>query len=211
MLLKSMKESARARGPESERRSRLAVDQRRSHLLAIGLALFSSQSYDELSVDDIARAAGVSKGLLYHYFDGKRGFYVETVRHSADELYQTVLEAAEREPDPLAQLRAGLTAYLGYVDEHAHAYVALLRGGVGFDPEVAGIVEQTRRYFLDRLLRDFEQAPDRPRLRNAFRGFIGFVEAASLDWVDQRDVSKEHLVELSLAMAERTIDALLAT
>lgn len=187
------------------------MDERRSHLLAIGLELFSRHSYDELSVDDIARAAGVSKGLLYHYFDGKRGFYVETVRHSADELCRRVLDTAEREPDPLSQLRAGLAAYLGYVGEHARAYVALLRGGVGYDPEVAAIVEQTRRYFLDRLLRDFEGAPEPARLRNAFRGFIGFVEAASLDWAEQRDVSQNQLLELVLAMAERTVESLVAS
>jgi AcrR family transcriptional regulator len=201
-------ESVEPSGPPSERRARLGVDERKQHLLAIGRELFSRHSYDELSVDDIARAAGVSKGLLYHYFDGKRGFYVETVRHSADELCRRVLDTAERESDPLAQLRSGLEAYLGYVNEHARAYVALLRGGVGYDPEVAAIVEQTRQYFLDRLLRDFEQAPKPALLRNAFRGYIGFVEAASLDWVERRDLTQDELLALLLAMAERTVEAL---
>ena len=188
-------------------RSRLGVDERRSRLLALGVELFSERSYDELSVDDIARAAGVSKGLLYHYFDGKRGFYVESVRQAAGLLRDRVEAAIDVETDPLMQLRVGIRAYLGYVGDHARAYVALLRGGIGYDPEVAAIVDETREFFLNRLLRDFEQPPD-PPLRNALRGFVGFVEAASLDWAERRDVGQNELGALLLKMAEHTIVAL---
>ena len=75
------------RPPRSVReRARLGVDERRAQLLELGLQLFSDHSYDELGVDDIARAAGISKGLLYHYFPSKRDYYVEVVRRAAGEL-----------------------------------------------------------------------------------------------------------------------------
>jgi AcrR family transcriptional regulator len=64
-------------------RARLQVDERRTQLLELGLRLFTDRSYDELSIDDIARAAGISKGLLYHYFPSKRDYYVEVVRRAA--------------------------------------------------------------------------------------------------------------------------------
>lgn len=201
-VLEMMTEAA---GPE---RLRLAVDERRSRLISVGVELFSRHSFDELSVDDIARAAGVSKGLLYHYFDGKRGFYVETVREAARMLCAEVEAASFAETDELAQLKAGINAYLGYVSEHARAYVTLLRGGIGYDPEVAAVVEGTRQHFLRLLLEHLAEFPDQARLRIAFRGWIGFVEATSLDWVEKRDLERDELAQLLLSMAEQTVQVL---
>jgi AcrR family transcriptional regulator len=194
---------------EVPERLRLAVDERRSRLISVGVELFSRHSFDELSVDDIAKAAGVSKGLLYHYFDGKRGFYVETVREAARVLCERVETAAFSETDPIRQLARAIDAYLGYVSEHAQAYVTLLRGGIGYDPEVAAVVEGTRQHFLRLLLEDLEGFPDQARLRTAFRGWIGFVEAASLDWVEKKDLDQQRLAKLLLTMAEHTVNALM--
>src|ERR1700683_998104 len=103
-------------------RSRLEVDAPRAQLVTLGIDLFAAHSYDEVSIDELARAAGVSKGLLYHYFPTKRDFYVATVQEGARQL----LELTDT-PDtmaPLDRLRAGLDAYLDYVDAHAPAYAA---------------------------------------------------------------------------------------
>ena len=67
-------------------RARLDVDERRRQLVELGLDLFGSRSYDEVSIDELAAAAGISKGLLYHYFPTKRDFYVATVREAAAQL-----------------------------------------------------------------------------------------------------------------------------
>jgi AcrR family transcriptional regulator len=190
--------------PVSEPRSRLQVDERRAQLLSLGMELFSSHSFDELSVDDISRAAGISKGLIYHYFESKRGFYVACIRASAEQLRaRTDLAAAD---NPLDQLRAGLDAYLGYVEVHAHAYVTLFRGGIGFDPEVGQIVEETRQHFVQRMLEKLDPgAAKLPRVRNALRGYVGFVEAAAMDWADHHDVDRDRLLELLVTMAEQTV------
>src|SRR5688572_13254298 len=99
--------------PRSQTRTRLEVEQRRAQLLTLGQELFSSCTYDELSIDDIARAAGISKGLLYHYFPSKRDYYVETIRAAAGELLHQTDNAVSAVP--LERLRAGIDAYLGYV------------------------------------------------------------------------------------------------
>ena len=185
----------------SSARTRLAVDARRAQLLELGQELFSTHSYDELSIDDIARAAGISKGLLYHYFPSKRDYYVATVHAASAELLrqtQTPADAA-----PLERLRAGLDAYLGYVERHATAFATLLRSGVGFDPEVSAIVEGTRQAFLDRLRSG--AADPSPALRNSLRGWIGFVEACVLDWLDHGDVSRDRLLEVLVSMAESAV------
>ena len=68
------------------KRSRLTVDERREQLVRLGVDIFSERPYDEVSIDEIAAAAGISKGLLYHYFPSKRDFYVAVVRHGAAQL-----------------------------------------------------------------------------------------------------------------------------
>jgi AcrR family transcriptional regulator len=178
------------------------VEERRAQLLRLGQELFSTRSYDELSIDDIARAAGISKGLLYHYFPSKRDYYVETIRAASAELLEQTRTAASAAP--VDRWRAGMNAYLEYVERHKRAFATLLRSGIGFDPEVSGIVENTRRAFLDRLLTNMPvQAP---RVRNAFRGWIGFVEASVLDWIDNSDVGRSELLELLVRVGEQTAE-----
>jgi AcrR family transcriptional regulator len=187
--------------PKSQTRTRLEVEQRRAQLLTLGQELFSSSTYDELSIDDIARAAGISKGLLYHYFPSKRDYYVETIRAAAGELLHQTDTAIEL--GPVKRLRSGIDAYLTYVERHKKAFAALLRSGVGHDPEVSGIVESTRLAFLDRLLHN--TPVHSPRIRNALRGWIGFVESSVLDWIDHNDVAREDLQELLVRALEHIV------
>jgi len=58
----------------------------RAQLLALARKAFSDRSYDDVSIDDLAREAKISKGLLYHYFPTKRDLYVAGLREIADEL-----------------------------------------------------------------------------------------------------------------------------
>src|SRR5579871_2953848 len=80
---KARKNGKREKGGKPDARVRLDVDERRAQLLELGLKIFGSQEYESIAIDDIAERAGMSKGLLYHYFSSKRGFYVAVVRHAA--------------------------------------------------------------------------------------------------------------------------------
>ncbi len=164
-------------------RVRLDVDERKRQLLALGTALFGSRPYDEVSIDEVARTAGISKGLLYYYFPTKRDFYVATVREAATEL----LDRTKTPPQmgQLDRLRAGIDAFFDYVTDHGTAYENLLRSGIGTDPEVTSILDQTREAFSARLVENLEVRGDLARL--ALRGWIGFVEAAALGWLGARD------------------------
>jgi AcrR family transcriptional regulator len=187
--------------PPSKRpgtRSRLDVDERRAQLLGLGLAMFSERSYDEVSVDDLARAAGVSKGLLYHYFPTKRDLYVAAIGEAARNLLEVTTRETQGAPEE--RLRRGLSTYLDFVERRGKAYVALMRGGVGSDPEVAAILEETRRTFAAHILEHVPREDMVPLLETAVRGWIGFVEATSLDWVSQRSVPRDALVELLAAV-----------
>ncbi|HSQ66362.1 MAG TPA: TetR/AcrR family transcriptional regulator [Polyangiaceae bacterium] len=174
--------------PVEKRRTRLVTSERRAQLLALGLQVFASRSYDEVSMEELATRAGISKGLVYHYFPTKRHFYVAALREAARQL------VAETETDddapPSERLQKGLFAYLTFVERHARAYTALMRGGVGSDKQVAAVIEQTRGAFVERLLAAPEVgAAASPRLRLAARGWIGFVEATALEWIEQHEIT----------------------
>jgi AcrR family transcriptional regulator len=183
------------------RRARLSTDARREQLVALGVEMFSERPFDEVSIDDIAASAGISKGLLYHYFPSKRDFYVAVIRSAADEMQ------ALTEPDPALEprdrLAAALERYLEYVETHARGYATVLRAGIGSDPAVAEIVEEVRGAMVARLLDDLPAAPagEEPpvALRVAVRGWVGFVEAASLDWLEHRGLARADLRDMLIA------------
>jgi AcrR family transcriptional regulator len=179
----------------AERRARLSTDARREQLVGLGMEMFSERPFDEVSIDDIAAAAGISKGLLYHYFPSKRDFYVAVVRHSAEEMQEVT--ATDPSLPPLERLAAGLDRYLEYVDTHARGYATVLRAGIGSDPEVAGVVEGVRSAMAGRILDDLPiEHPLPAAVRIAVRGWVGFAEAASLEWLEHRDLEREELRDL---------------
>jgi AcrR family transcriptional regulator len=202
---KKRKTSAKKPIPKpSTPRSRLLVDERREQLLALGMDAFSRQPYDDISIDDLAQSAGVSKGLLYHYFPSKKAFYVAILMEAANKL------TAETEPDytlpPPVGLHRALEHYFGFVEQRGMAYGALMRGGVGSDAEVYAILEGTRQVFVDRVLEGLPTARTH-LLEVAVRGWIGSVEASALSWYERQDVPKEKLIQVLVISLGATLQA----
>ncbi len=193
----------------SRPRARLSVDERRSQLLDLGRRLFNARPYDAISIDEIAAAAGISKGLLYHYFPSKRHFYVEVVRVGAEHVQR--LTAVRPELAPAAQLRESIDSFLTYVEKNAAAYGHLLRSGVGTDPEASAIVEGTRRAMVDQVLQSIGLAEGRPLVRLVIRGWIGFSEGVTLEWADRRDVPRRDVLRLLATAFENTLSLAAAT
>lgn len=185
---------------------RLAPEARRAQLLALGATVFNARPYDDFSMDEIALAAGVSKGLLYHYFPTKREFYMASLRESCAEMLEVVSEAAGS-GDPDRSLRAGLDAYLRFVEGHALAYRAVLRGGIGADPEVVAIADGFRDAVYGLVVRESRLAEVDAELALLIRGWIGFVEGASLAWVIKPEVGRDRLVELFGLELARLLEA----
>jgi AcrR family transcriptional regulator len=182
---------------------------RRAELLAIGRQLFARHAYDELSIDDVAAAAGVAKGLLYYYFKSKRGFYLATIRAEADEL----LELAQPDPalPPAERLRRTLDAYLEFVDEASERFRALVVAGLGSDPEVRAIRDRDRAEFLRLLAEGVAHQPEpSPALRAVLEGWLSFIEGVSLDWLAHRDLTADQLRELLVASLAGSLHAALA-
>lgn len=171
---------------------------RRQRLIEVGMNLFWDRPYEEVAIDDIAEAADISKGLLYYYFPTKHDFYAAVVQYAAEQLLR------ETEPDPTLEpaerLRASLNAYFAYVKRHAKAYVALLRGGIGVDAQIASIMDRVRQTYVQRLIQNIPDGEAlSPVQRLALNGWVGFVEAISVAWLEQSEIDQEELCDLAMA------------
>jgi AcrR family transcriptional regulator len=175
--------------------TRLDVDERRRRLLALGAELFARHGYEELSMSRIAREAGISKALLYHYFPSKQAYFAATLEQAAAEL------AAVTQPDPgkppVEQLSASLDAFLAWVERHMGAYDKLIRS-VGAVPEVREIVDRVREETAQRILAGLTNQQPEPALRAAVRGWLWFMDGAVLDWIEHRDIDRRRLHGLLL-------------
>jgi AcrR family transcriptional regulator len=158
------------------------------------LQLIGTRPWDEVSMADVAAAAGASKPLVYHYFATKSDLYLATVRSAADEL------SAATRPDPDLpvgpRMLQALSAHLDWIETHALAYRAILQGGISSDPQVQAIVEHSRADVISRLVEAFEFEGLIPAQRIALRGWVGFLESACLDWLATPDITKAHLARL---------------
>jgi AcrR family transcriptional regulator len=176
--------------------TRLQVDERRRQLLELGAELFARHSFGELSMARIAREAGISKALLYHYFPSKRDLFVATLREAAEEVRRRT------EPDPAlppAEALAGsLDAFLAWIEENELAYRKLMESA-GSVPEVGALIAEVRDRTSARILAEVGTGdPPPPRLRAAARAWLWFMDGAILDWLEHRDLERGELRDLLL-------------
>ena len=191
-------------------RRRLSPDARRAELLLAGERVFSEKAFDDVSIEDIAEAAGVSKNLLYHYFSGKRELYIGAIRAATQEMLERT------EPDmrlePIERLRSAIDNHLSYAEEHMASYLKLARGAGG-DPEIQAIIDDTHRRFVERTIAylPLAGAVPPPGLELALYGWIGFSNQATIAWLERRTMSRDDMREMLahqfvgiLAAANRT-------
>ena len=138
--------------------TRLDVDERRRRLLDLGADLFTRFAYDELSMARIAKEAGISKALLYHYFPSKEAYFVATLEEKAAELQQRT------EPDPslppFEQLSGSLDAYLIWIEENAGSFDKMIRSS-GAVPEVRALLDRVRGDTVKRISEGLAEAASR--------------------------------------------------
>jgi AcrR family transcriptional regulator len=176
--------------------TRLDVDERRRRLLELGAELFTRFSYDELSMSRIAREAGISKALLYHYFPSKEAYFVATLEKAAAELEERT--RPDESLEPLEQLSGSLEAYLGWVEEYEDSYAKMIRSA-GLVPEVKTMLDRVRSDTARRIIEGISgDKPATPVLRTAVTGWLWFMDGAILDWVEHRDMDRQTLHGLLL-------------
>ena len=177
--------------------TRLKVDERRRQLIDAGSALFAEHAFEEISMRQIAEAAGVSKALLYHYFPNKIELFKAAVQDHATELQRVI--APSGRGTPTEQLSESLDGYLAWIERNAETWAKLMQSATTL-PEARDIVDGFRAATLARILAGLTaESRPRPALRIALQGWLGYMDAAILDWVHSRDLPREQLRELLIA------------
>jgi AcrR family transcriptional regulator len=181
--------------PES-RTTRLAPDERRDQLVGLGLELLSRTPHEQVSIEAIARAAGISKGLLYHYFPTKADFVVAVLRRSYDELSARMARATD--------LDGMLDAFLGYVEERATGFAAVLSArSAEAEPAVRALLEEQRAQRVAGLV-EFaalragrpREAVESPTLTLAIEGWLGFCDGVVSGWLERGEPSRADVLRL---------------
>lgn len=177
--------------------TRLQVDERRRQLIDAGSALFARYAFEEISMRQIAEAAGVSKALLYHYFPNKIELFKAAVQEHAGEL-QRITEPSGQ-GTPIEQLAESLDRYLVWIECNAQTWAKLVQSATAL-PEAREVVQGFRAATLENIVvRLTDDGSPPPALRTALQGWLGYIDAAILDWVEHGDLTREQLGELLVA------------
>jgi AcrR family transcriptional regulator len=168
---------------------RMQSEERRALLLARATELFAEHGYDALSMAQIARDAKISKALLYHYFPSKSELFQAALAAGAQELR----ERTQIDPSlpPAQQLSATLDAFLGWVQERPGAYAKMLESAGA--QEVRDTMAQVRAETAGQILAGLGPDGERPVTRAAIFGWLAFLDAAILDWIEHDDLTREEL------------------
>ncbi|MFD1828423.1 TetR/AcrR family transcriptional regulator [Streptomyces desertarenae] len=169
-------------------RRRMGVEERRQQLIDVALALFSDRPPEDVSIDDIATAAGISRPLVYHYFPGKYSLYEAAVRKAADELSARFAIPAEG-PFSMRLLQV-MGRYFDFAEEHAPGFSALLRGG---SERSGAVVEEVRQAAYAQLLAHLGLDSPGPRMALVVRSWIGVAETTALNWLADRSIPRREL------------------
>jgi AcrR family transcriptional regulator len=184
--------------------TRLTSEERREHLLHVGVEVVGRYGTADVSIEEIAREAGVSKGLLYHYFPTKSDFLLAVLARSQAELDDQF--SRDRELSAVEQFDRNLDGFLSFVDAHAAGYVAVANAR-GREPRVQRMVEKRRRRRVDELVAlaavlagvSREEAQT-PLLVAGIEGWLGYSDAVILRWLRDRELSREEVHALLRAV-----------
>ncbi|MET7517008.1 TetR/AcrR family transcriptional regulator [Streptomyces sp. NPDC005480] len=173
-------------------RRRMGVEERRQQLIGVALELFSHRSPDDVSIDEIAAAAGISRPLVYHYFPGKLSLYEAALRRAADDLGQRFVEPQE---GPLgARLIRVMGRFFDFVDEHGPGFSALMRGGPAVGSSTTNaLIDSVRQAAYVQILTHLGVTDPPPRLELVVRSWISLAESTALIWLDGRRIPRREL------------------
>lgn len=146
---------------------------------------------------EVAEAAGVSKPLLYHYFPSKIELFKAAVAEKAAEVEELI--APRGQGTPFEQLTGSLDAYLSWIESNAQTWSKLMQSAATL-PEARELVEGFRQHTMDLVLAELTgRRKPRPALRTAIKGWLGYMDAAILDWTEAKDLPREKLRDLLVA------------
>ena len=195
-------------------RIRLSPEARREQLLELGTQLLATRTLDELTIDLLAEEAGISRGLLYHYFANKQEFHRAVVGRAVSHLVEATapLDIGE----PIERLIGSIRAYIDYVEASYTGYQSLVQAAFGGDPVIRAVYEDARRQLMDRMFvvavgtsaMDEYGFRDTPATRLVLNSWSAFAENLVLGWVGGgKPISQDQLIGVLVGGLPAMLDA----
>ncbi|GAA0189593.1 TetR/AcrR family transcriptional regulator [Cytobacillus oceanisediminis] len=175
-------------------RTRLEPDARRRQIVEAARSLYAERSYDDVSLAELARAAGVTRGLLHHYFGSKREIFLAVMRDS-------LLMPASELPDllnlPLEErVRVTMDWILDAAQTYGQAWVAAAGAAeLSGESDLQRIVDEADDRAA-RLVLDAVGLPDSPDLRARLRASAAYVKALCREWLQRGTLAREDVLAL---------------
>jgi AcrR family transcriptional regulator len=170
---------------------------RRAQLVQLGVELLVSEPLDNLTVPTIAKRAGVSRALVFHYFPSVRDLHLACLGAAAEELVETIVEAVG-DGNEIDQIRRGLEVFVDYLSQQPTTFLAMA-GYATTDAEFGGVFETVRRRLIDLMIEMGKLDAD-PLCRLMLRGWVAFVEASIVEWMAQPSVDRDQLIDLLVSI-----------
>lgn len=167
----------------------MAPDARRSEILEVARRFFSERRYASVSMEEIAGAAGVRRGLVNHYFGSKRDLYLAVVRDLIAQFDQVFPLPARDGPmeDIVAE---HVDQWLKVIEREAEAWLAVMAAeGFGRDPDVEQLVERAREAMVRETIRVLD-LEDSPEVRVVLRTYAGLADSATREWLGRQTVDR---------------------
>jgi AcrR family transcriptional regulator len=191
-------------------RKRLSAQERRTAILDSALEVFAERGYHPSSIDDIARAAGISKALIYEHFGSKKELHMSLLEEHAGELFERLAVAVAEVEGGAPRLTTGLEAFFGFVEERRDAWRMLFRDVA--DPEVAAvlnrIVAQVTAVVAGLIAEDpgsrtrvEDEAQREQAIGMLAQMLVGSVQSLANWWADHQELPRDRLVELVMDFA----------
>jgi AcrR family transcriptional regulator len=186
------------------RHSRLAPAQRREQILDAANALFAERAYDDVSIEDIASCAGVTRGLVHHYFGGRNDVYIALLERLGVQREQQLASPVGR--SARARVADTVSRWLDWTEQNPTIWLATIAHGEDIaDPEVRRVVADLVRRAVA-LLTTFHAdiAEDSPRLRYALECWTALNRAATRRWL-HGEATREQTHELLASTLEHVL------
>ncbi len=191
---------------------RMRAPERRAQLLSVARKMFGRHGYHSVTMDSVAREAGVTKPILYDHFPSKRDLYLGLVTSDLEALKDRLHTALQASRGNRERIRKSFQAYFDFVDEHAEGFRLLMQEAIGSERElrerIRAVQDQIQAEVAELIVRESRGRVNKDEARVVSLGLIGMVESVAQEDPGAPRADRERDVDTLVRLAWRGITGL---
>jgi AcrR family transcriptional regulator len=183
--------------------------EREQLILDLAGQVFARDGYHSASMDEIARCAGVSKPMLYAYFESKEGLYLSYIDRSGHELVERLQRAFAAGDPATVRVRERVSEFLSFVEEHRDGWRVLFGEASANRPVAEQVAEMRTR--IAHAVRELveaglpEAASPPPATEAVAHAIVGAGESLANWWLEHPEVAREEVAAWYAAVVRASV------